>query len=227
MKLNLFRLLLLASMVLFIACLGDDVDIDNNRRILVKGKIVDKEGNPLPDIIIVTSANSDPLGQTQSDASGNFRLISLDEEFDPLDVLINIDPFFYLNVDYDYSSLAYRSSVHNDRLLYDLGTIILGDKAELNLTFNNLLGDENTLGYTIKYTPANCELPLNVTNPPDNCDLAAIREGDLNPISENTTVSIESILGSTVLLEYSLNFEPVQTIEIPLTNLDTNYVFEY
>ena len=227
MKQALFKFLLLASMIPFSACLGDDVDIDSDRRILVKGKIVDIEGNPLPNMNVVTSASGDRLGQTQSDASGNFSLTSLDEEFDPLDISINMDIYNFDNIDYDYASLAYRSSVHNNRLLYDFGTIILGKRAELNLTFNNLPGDGNTVEYNIKYTPATCELPLTVLDPPESCDLAASDEGDLNAFSENRTINIESILGTNVIVEYSLNFEPEQTIEIPITDLETNYVFEY
>jgi hypothetical protein len=209
------------------SCLGDDVDIENNRRILVKGKVMDNAGNPLSNISIVTSANNDALGQTLSDAAGNFSLISLDEQFDPLDIFINVDNFHQHNINYDYTNRSYFSEAHNNKLLYDLGTIILGKRALLNFTFNNIPGDENTLIYEIKYTPANCELPLGALNPPENCDFGGSYEGDFNSLSENRTVYIESVLSSNVILEYSLNFEPVQTIEIPLTNLETNYVFEY
>lgn len=224
--------LLLKSLFLFLVCtlsgcLGDDVDIESDRRILVKGRVIDSMGNPLPDISIVTSAHGDALGQSHTDASGNFRLISLDEQFDPLDIYINVDNFFNSTINSEYSNRSYLSAVHNKRLLYDLGDIILGKRVKLNFIFNNIPGDENTLDYTIEYTPANCEIPLTVVNPPENCDLGASYEGNLSQISENRTLNIESLMGTNVILTYSLNFEPTQTIEIPLINLETNYVFEY
>jgi|GEM_PF-1021553 len=227
MKQPFFKFLLFFTILTLTGCLGDDVDIENDRRILVKGKVMDNLGNPLPNISIVTSAHLDLLGQTRSDASGNFSLISLDEQFDPLDIFINVDNFYNLNINDDYSSRSYFSEIRNNILLHDLGTIVLGKKALLNFTFNNLPGDENTLVYKIKFTPANCELPLNVFDPPENCDLGADIEGDFNPNSENRTLNIESVLGTKIILEYSLNFEPTQTIEISLTNLESNYVFEY
>lgn len=227
MKQNLLKFLLLAILISLTSCLGDDVDIESNRRLLIKGKVIDPTGNPLPNISIITSANDDPLGQTRSDGSGNFSLISLDEQFDPLDILVNVDNFYNIPINEEYSTRSYFSEVHNKRLLYDLGTIVLAKRAMLNFNFNNIPGDENTLTYTIKYTPANCELPLNVFDPPENCDLAASFEGNFNSSSENQTLHIESILETNVILEYSINFEPTQAIEIPLTNLETNYVFEY
>ena len=227
LKKQIFKILLLITLVFFTGCLGDDVDIENNRRILVTGKVMDSLGIPLPNISIVTSANNDALGQTYSDAAGNFSLISLDEQFDPLDIFINVDNFYNTTITNDFTNRSYLSGEHTNRLLYDLGTIILGKRAILNLSFNNIPGDENTLIYEIKFTPANCELPLNTLNPPQNCDLVASIEGDFNSISENRTIYVESVLGTHVILEYSLNFEPIQTIEIPLTNPESNYVFEY
>lgn len=224
---HILKFLLLSILLSLTSCLGDDVDIENNRRLLVKGKVIDPTGNPLPNISIITSANDDPLGQTRSDGSGNFSLISLDEQFDPLDILINVDNFYSIPINEEYSTRSYFSEAHTNRLLYNLGTIVLSKRATLNFTFNNIPGDENTLTYTIKYTPANCELPLNVFDPPENCDLNASFEGNFNSISENKTIHVESILETNVILEYSINFEPTQTIEIPLTNLETNYVFEY
>ncbi len=227
MKQNLLKFLFFAVFLSLTSCLGDDVDIESNRRLLVKGKITDTQGQPLSNISVVTSAFGDELGRTNTDADGNFYLVSLDEQFDPLDILVNVDNFYNISINDEYSTRSYFSEAHTNRLLYDLGTIVLEKRATLNFTFNNIPGDENTLTYTIKYTPANCELPLNVFDPPENCELNASFDGNFNSISENQTIHIESILETNVILEYSINFEPTQTIEIPLTNLETNYVFEY
>ena len=227
MKQNFFKILLLLTVLTTVSCLGDDVDIENNRRLLVKGKITDTQGNALTNIGVVTSAFGDALGQTTTDAAGNFRLVSLDEQFDPLDIFINVDNFYNQEINHTYSSRAYYSPQHVDRVLYDLGTIVLGKRATLNFNLSNNTGDQNTMSYELLFTPSDCELPLNVINPPDNCNLSESFSGALSPSSENQIIPVNSIQGSNVIFKYSLNSGPLQTIEIPLTNEDNTYVFEY
>ena len=227
MKQNFLKFLLLLTVLTTVSCLGDDVDIENNRRLLIKGKVTDTQGNALPNIPVITSALGDALGQTTTDANGNFRLISLDEQFDPLDIFINVDNFYNQQVNQYYSSRAYFSQQHVNRVLYDMGSITLGKMAELKLTLNNNGGDQNTVSYEILYTPSACELPLNVYNPPSDCNLSEMKTGSLMPSSENQIISIYSIQGENVVFNYSLNSGDTQTIEIPLTNASNTYVFEY
>ncbi len=227
MKQNFLNVILFLTVLTTVGCLGDDVDIENNRRLLIKGKVTDTQGNALPNIPVITSAFGDALGQTTTDANGNFRLISLDEQFDPLDIFINVDNFYNQQVNQDYSSRAYFSQQHVNRVLYDMGSIALGKMAELKLTLNNNGGDQNTVSYEVLYTPSACELPLNVYDPPTDCYLSDMKTGSLMPSSENQIISIYSIQGENVVFNYSLNSGDTQTIEIPLTNASNTYVFEY
>ncbi len=227
MKQNFLKILLLLTVLATVSCIGDDVDIENNRRLLIKGKITDTQGNALPNISVITSALGDALGQTSTDASGNFSLVSLDEQFDPLDIFINVDNFYNQEINHTYSSRAYYSPQHGDRVLYDMGTIVLGKRAKLNLNLNNNTSDQNTVSYELLFTPSDCELPLNVIDPPDNCNLSESSSGTLSPSSQNEIIPIYSIQGSNVIFKYSINAGPIQTIEIPLTNEDNTYVFEY
>lgn len=227
MKQIFLKILFLLCAIITLSCFGDDVDIQNNRRLLVKGKITDTQGKALPNISVITSSLGDVLGQTSTDASGNFKLVSLDEQFDPLDIFINVDNFFIQDINYSYSSNAYYSPEKVDRVLYDLGTIVLGKRAILNFTFTNNPGDQNTLSYELIFTPSDCELPINVTDPPENCNLSESYSEFLTPSSENQTISINSIQGEDVIFKYSLNGNPTQTIEITLTNEENTYVFEY
>jgi len=226
MKQNILKFLLLTILISFSGCLGDDVDIESNRRLLVKGKITDTQGAPLANISVITSAHDDDLGSTLTDADGNFNLVSLDEQFDPLDILINANEFYNPNINTDYGSRSYLSTQHTNRVLYELGTIVLGKRATLNFNINNIPGD-NTLNFELKFTPSDCQLPLNIFDPPTDCNLSENITGNLASNSENKTFTVPSILGSTALFEYSLNGNDTQTIEIPLTNPETNYVFEY
>src|SRR5690606_16109299 len=144
----------------------------------------------------------------------------------PLDIFINANEFYNPAINTDYGSKSYLSPQHTDRVLYELGTIVLGKKATLNFNINNIPGDK-TLNFELKFTPSDCRLPLNIFDPPTDCNLSENISGNLASNSENETFTLSSNLGSTALFEYSLNGNATQSIEIPLTNLETNYVFEY
>ena len=226
MKQNFLKLLLVLTVCSMTGCLSDDLDIQNNRRLLVKGKVIDGQGNGLPDIRVATVANKDLLAETRTDSSGNFRMVSLDEEFDPLDIFINVDEYYdqYSN---EYSSRSYIAPQRVNRVLYDLGTIVLEKKAELHFTFRNASPEPNTLSYEIFYTPSDCRLPLNSTSPPEDCTGSEKISGIHTASSTNNFFQLFSIRNSVVLVRYSLNGGPLQTLEIPLTDERNSYVLEY
>lgn len=227
MKQKFLKIVLILVVFTAVSCIGDDVDIQSDRRLLVKGRIIDEKGTPLRNISVVTSALGDALGRTNTDANGNFSLVSLDEQFDPLDIFINANDFYNPNINENFGSFRYLSSEHTNRVLYDLGTIVLSEKAALNFNLNNIPGDNNILIYELKFTPADCQLPLNIIDPPIDCTLSENISGNLSPNSESQTFDVPSILGSTVIFEYSLNSGPNETIEILLNNEQNTFTFEY
>src|SRR5690606_15662275 len=110
-------------------------------RLLVKGKVVDENGNALPYISIKTEAVNRSLANTRSDANGNFELTSLNANTDPLHVLVNIaSSINFENENPDYSSNVYTSEGANSQLLLDLGTITLSGLGSFSLYLKNLSG---------------------------------------------------------------------------------------
>lgn len=225
MKLHLYKILLFSAVLLFTSC--EKLEITNNERLLVKGKVVDENGNALPNISIKTEAVNRSLANTRSDANGNFELTSLNANTDPLHVLVNIaSSINFENENPDYSSKVYTSEGANSQLLLDLGTITLSGLGSFSLYLKNLSGDNNSLEYTLSYTSKVCRLSLESNSNPF-CELDQVENGFADPTSENRTLNRESILGSVAIIEYKLNNGATQTIEIPVTNPPTTYVFEY
>lgn len=226
MKYHLYKTLIF-SILLLATSSCEKLEITNNQRLLVKGRIVDQNGNALPNITIKTEAVNRILAKTRSDANGNFEFTSLNANNDPLHVLANIaSNFDFQNENPDFASKVFTSEGANQSVLLDLGSVILNDLGSFSLYLKNLSGDENSVEYTLSYTSKVCRLSLN-GNLNESCELNQRENGFANPTSESRTLNLESILGSIAIFEYSLNGGPTQTIEIPVTNPPTNYVFEY
>lgn len=224
MKSSLYKIILFGVLLLFSSC--EKLEITNNERLLVKGKIVDQNGNALSNISIKTEAVNRILSKTSTDANGNFELTSLNANTDPLHVLVNIaSSINFENENPDYASKVFSSEGENEQLLLDMGTVTLSGLGSFSLLLKNLPGDNNTVEYTLSYTSIVCHLSLEFNN--DVCEFDQSTQDFLDVNSENRTIGGESILGSVAVFEYKLNNGPAQTIEIPVTNPPVNYVFEY
>lgn len=225
MKHHFYKILTL-SVLLLITVSCEKLDITNNKRILVKGRVVDQNGKPLEHIPFFTEAFSKKLASSYSDATGKFEFTSLNVNNTPLKVLVNrVRILGDENELPEYSSQIYTSELANRDSLIDLGTIILGQVGTLSIYLRNESQDNN-LEYSLSYTSKVCHLPLNGQGN-NSCNLDQKENGSYGPTGENKNISRESILGTVALFEYSLNNEPKQTIEIPITNPPTNYVFIY
>lgn len=236
----LFTLLFLGFLFLLHSC---EPEIRDDRRILVKGSIVDSQNNPVANISVRCQAYSTILGQAVTDANGQFQFTSLEvESYNPLNILVNVKSNNYYNDGYDYydggfnydltensdySGKQYFSNFQNrPAATYNLEKIQLNEAARLALLFTNIPGDNNAIAYKLEYDSAICLVNLNL-NDSEEChfDDDFYQQLDIN--STNFQINLNSQLGTTVILKYILNNEPEQSISIPLTNLENTYVFEY
>jgi hypothetical protein len=232
---HLIQFLLLGVLFLLQSC---DPQIMDDRRILVKGNIVDSENNPVANIAVRCQTYGLVLGEARSDANGQFQFTSLDaESYNGLNIMVNMKSNDYYYEDghsYDltenpaYSAKQYFDNFTNrPAKTYNLGQIKLNDAAQLTVFFNNIPGDNNNVAYKMEYDSAICQIDLNVPNSED-CNYEEYnyyQQLDIN--TANFQTNIKSQLGSTVIFKYILNNEPEQTISIPLTNTENTYVFEY
>lgn len=231
----LFPILLLNALLLLQSC---DPQIMDDRRILVKGTILDTSNNPVPNINVRCQTYGLILGEAKSDANGKFQFTSLDAEtYESFNILVNMkkDSYYYGETYYfestenpAYSAKQYISTSNNrPAKTYDLGSIQLNDVAQLTVLFNNIPGDNNSVAYKFEYDSAVCQIDLEVPNSED-CnfeDSNYYQQLDIN--TANFQTNLNSQLGSTVIFKYILNNEPEQTIYIPLSNTENTYVFEF
>lgn len=228
------QLILLGILLLFQSC---EIDIMNNRRILVQGSIVDSAKNPIPNISVRSETYNTTLGEAISDANGQFRFTSLEAEGNyPLDIVVNMESTSYASGgSYNYGLLEnpqysgkhyFKNSRNRNDSNYNLGKIQLNEVAKLTIFFNNMPGDTNMVAYKLEFESAICQINLNEILT-QNCQYLDDYYNQLYPDNSNFQSNLYSQLGTTVLLKYILNNQPEQTISIPLTKLETTYVFEY
>lgn len=227
--------ILLGILLLLQSC---QIDIMNNRRILVKGRIVDSNNNPIANISVRSeTSNESTLGETVSDKNGEFQFTSLITEGTyPYDIVVNLKSYRnYWNDGYEfgdlenlnYSGKRYFNNTRNrDASLYNLGTIQLNEVAKFTLLLQNTPGDTNTLAFRLDYETAICKIDL-ITNGPEDCQVRDVIYQQLDSTSSNLQINLQSQLDTNVLFKYVLNGEPEQIISIPLSNPETTYVFEY
>jgi hypothetical protein len=230
----LFQLLFLGVLLLLQSC---EVQIMDDRRILVKGNIVDSSNNPIPGISVRCESSYLNLGEAISDANGQFEFTSLEvETYNSLNITVNVkeDGYYYYD-DYNYGNLEnpaysaknyFNNATNRNAATYNLGRIQLNEVARLALFINNTPGDNNSLAYKLNYDTSVCQIDLNVSDSED-CKSFDDSYNQLDPSSSSFDIELESQLGTTVLFKYILNNEPEQTIAITLTNLENTYVFEY
>lgn len=233
-KIYKFPLLLFGILLLFQSC---ELQIMDNRRIIIKGNIVDSSNNPIPNIPVRCQTYGEILGETFSDANGQFQFTSLEAETDyTQDIMINMKAgTYYYDESYNielienknYTGKQYFSNSNKrNATTYNLGQIQLNDTARLEIKFNNIPGDNNSVAYKFEYDGVICEINLNL-NGSEDCEINYdyYKQLDINSTDFQTTLN--SQLGTTVIFKYILNSEPEEIISIPLTNLENTYVFEY
>lgn len=236
-KTYLLPLLLFGVILLLQSC---DPQIKDDSRILIKGSLVDSNNNPLPNISVRCQSSYIILGESYSDANGQFEFTSLETETNnSLNIMVNLKTdgydfyvggynYYEMTENPDYSAKKYFNNAINRKtsITYNLGQIQLNEAAHLELLFTNIPGDNNRVAYKLEFQSAVCAIDLNLNNPED----CLVNEDYYNQLDINSTnfqINLDSQLGTSVLLKYILNDEPEQIITIPLTNLENTYVFEY
>lgn len=226
--------LLLGLFLLFQSCY---VQIVDNRRVLITGTIVDNDNNPISNIKVRSQTHGEILGETVSDANGQFQFTSLESESNySFDIMVNLktyssgwhddnNPWLLENPDFSAKNFYNYSGTRN-KLNYNLGTIQLSAPAQFSLFLNNIRGDNNTVSFKLEYEAAICKIDLNLGDF-ENCYYEDESYRRLDQNTENFEINIESRLGTTLLFKYKLNNDPEQIISIPLTNPENSYVFEY
>ncbi|PTX45084.1 hypothetical protein C8P64_1074 [Christiangramia gaetbulicola] len=226
------KLILLAFIISLVGC--DEVLIEQNRRIQIKGNLNSPEGDPIGGIHIISAGtyenylgtNSDKiLGRDVSAANGNFDFISLDTYSHDLIMAINAE-----EIDHDsvYSSLYFFDPRGEHAESYDLGELQLAKKVSFQFNIERTSQSQDTLRYVLNFQkPVKRFIYENgtFTEQPDNDNFISIRRH--MPESEPLALALPIMVGTELVFSYSLGDDPLQRITIPISAENTSYDFEY
>lgn len=225
---------MMGILLLFQSC---ELQIMDDRRVLIKGNIVDSSNNPISNISVRCQTQGQILGDAVSDSNGQFQFTSLEaSSYYAQNIMVNMKSgSYYYDGSYNFDLIEnsnytakqyFSNSSKPNATAYNLGQIQLNEAASLDIFFNNISGDNNSVAYKLEYDSAVCQIDLNY-NDPENCQVDETYYQQLDINSTNFQTTINSQLGTSVKLIYILNSEPEQTISIPLSNSENTYVFEY
>ena len=222
------NLKLLAVCILFVmtSCAEDVID---SRRIRVAGRLIDDMDSPVSNIHITSGSKTTILGASASEITGNFDFVSLESNRGEFQIQINSgtqrDSLFA-----EVILVNDLSSPNRSRLNYDLGDIIVKPTAFLNLKTQNTSGTSDTLKILLDYTSNYCSLELD-----NDKELLAKRRCYsthtsriiLHAQDSNYDTRVTTVKNEIARLYYRFNNGYQQVVEIPLTNTENTYVFEY
>ncbi|MAZ26797.1 MAG: hypothetical protein CL868_06930 [Cytophagaceae bacterium] len=231
MKQHCFLLLLIVVPFFYYSC--DDA-LENNRRIEFKGRLVDSQNLPIPDIE-VESAGDAKLGFDVTDANGEFNFVSLDIRYGKLKLLVNTHD----DQESKYGSYTFintkNSEQRNDYYIYDVGEIEVAEVAHLDLEIKNISATTDTLRWFLTYPPVDCEISSDanfndISSLINTCSLntqysLSGRETTVDAVDER---SVKTAKNKTAIFSYSFNSDgTTEEITIPLNAFENQFSFEY
>lgn len=233
-RINLTFLCCLVTTFCFYSC--QDIDIENNKRITVSGKVVDQDGNLLNDINVQSVVEEYTLGAGSSNASGDFSYVSLQSYSNDFVTLINRRKGFNFNqspsINQNYATARIINYDEDDFLRvdkYELGSFEIPKVASLELTIDKISSEEKNLDWSLRLKSTNCDYAYRdtieaVENSCYEVYYIARNQDSIKPDYQGRFYSLAS---SPAVFTYTINNGATQSITIPLTNASNNYVFEY
>jgi len=233
------RLLLL--LFVFFGC--NPIVIEDNKRIIVKGRIVDFNGLPIKEAKVRISPNefpnrglfsppnsyasdSDALAITETNAEGFFSVIALSEENE----FVIVEVFKKDKNSKSNNSIprvVYTYDFESDNLIYDIGTDVIPDFKLVEVNMKNNSGAKNVeLTYKVMSKFKRVMISRNSKiNDPDNLrEVFRILELEKNEIEK---VYLSGAIGSEIDLMFSALGEELFVEKILISENINAYEIEY
>lgn len=244
-----YVLLLFLTPLFLVSC---GYDVENNRRIVFTGNLIDDAQNPIPNTLVYlegrdfvggaflysSSEDSHNLGEDYTNQVGKFQVVSLKSSTNILH--INRPDNFYFDdnegiiTEYiEPTSLGFTSiDFVNVSGSMDLGELQLHRKATFNLKIAKVTTNNDSLKWQFSYTHASCYyffengilLEEESTCYENFADNYPQLQDISDPYFENT---YQTIIGGTATFTYQINNETEQVIEFNIDEPQENYVFEF
>jgi len=212
-------------------------DIDDNRRVLVTGNLVNDAGNPIEGIAVEARGNSTVLGKATSDEYGAFNFTSIESNAKDYSIYINAEPdqdstyatARYVNNDAPANSTE-DNTIKRDQNLYDLGTVVLRQVQRFKFEIIKNPATKDTLNYTFTITEANCTVSLSDIEMNDahlDCFTDYTISGEILPEDNSYSTDFKTLLNTEATFSYRINQGITHEISIPIRELTLGYGFYY
>ena len=210
-----------------------ETDVSNNRRVLVKGNIVDQNNIPVQDALVSVytdsnfySASEFLLGEGFSNNQGLFEITSL----------FGSNELFYVTIslDNDYAIYKYETNTENyipNDLVFDLQTVELKQLSTFNYTITRTSGDDNSLSFSLTYINPFCNEIYEegiIDQFQSSCYFETTRNNILNNNIPNIVeAQLKVPVDTTVEFTYSINNgeEVTEIFNINSTSFDFEFTY--
>ena len=214
---NLFLFPLLVFLLLFYSC---ETRIEDNRRLVITGKIQDQNEVPLENINVISGDESFKLGSIRSDANGEFQLTSLsidNGEFNDEDQFVS-DRIRVININAIEGENDFGLTTSNDQynkielinsqafrgVEINLGTITLNEVSQLTVNIDKGNFADQELTALIEVFSVSCvfELQEAVDAVELSCEnLNAFTPGrNLSAGSNDESFELETLNGTSTVI---------------------------
>ena len=218
------KLFLLASVISLLMA-DCEPNIENDKRVIIKGEITTPQGNPIQDIEVTSSVEEYVLGKTISKANGSFKMVSA-ESFDE-SYIINVNKKTENN--YTSAKILRDEDEIGRPEIYDLGSIFLLPTSNFTLTITKTSNTDKQLYTQINYLDTSCVYYFNdgLNENPSRCYEEFSSSKTTNELNSNLDFNFQVIRDIPIQITYQLGDDPAVTIEVTPNQPNFDYEITY
>jgi len=211
----------------FISLLMADCEpnIENDKRVIIKGEIVDPQANPIQTIEVTSSVEEYVLGKTTSNSDGSFEMVAPESYDQSFLIAINVD------AENNYTSAKiFRDEDQIGRpKIYDLGVVTLRPISKFTLTTTRNSTTSDHINVQINYLATSCVYDFNngLQEDPSQCYEENYISRTTNEINSNLDLQLEVIRDIPLQITYQIDEEPATTIEVTPNQQNFEYEIFY
>ncbi|APS38231.1 MULTISPECIES: hypothetical protein [unclassified Salegentibacter] len=231
------KVLLLLIFIVFTGCVRHNVGVVGSKRMLISGNILNAENTPIENISVIASGSeydrlwarpAQMLGESSTNASGEFSFVSLDTDNSFYGVSVN-----HPNHDdfrEEFSTIHFLDSIGSRGNSFELTNIQLPKIQEFQVKLNNTSDRNDTLFFEFSYSSTEIYRKLHE----DSFDNPLWFQGEseywnrILPGEDEMTISAKTIEDSDLQFYYKFSAEAVyDTINVEITPENPVYEFSY
>lgn len=218
------KLFLVASVISLLMA-DCEPNIENDKRVIIRGEITTPQGNPIQDIEITSSVEEYVLGKTKSEANGSFQMVSA-ESFDE-SYIINVNK----EAENNYTSAKiFRDEDEIGRPeIYDLGSMTLLPTSNFTLTTTKTSSTNDQVYVLINYLDTSCVYDFNngINEDPSRCHEEFGLSRTTGELNSNLDLNFQVIRDIPIQITYQIGEEPEVTIEVIPNQPNFEYEITY